>query len=172
MLNKVLEAGGYYVDFLYVNKDGVPAVPGVYNFVFDGERRVCFTTSPDLSLEECPEDSTQEDESSSSEESSSSSAEISSSSETPESSSSETVGIAANVGAVQQVQMVLEGGLLHVQTEISGLKGLQLFDLQGHLLQSEKFTENSTTLEIGKFSRGKYIVRLTVGNKIIAVKRI
>lgn len=171
-LNKVLEAGGYYVDFLYVNKDGVPAVPGVYNFVFDGERRVCFTTSPDLSLEECPEDSTQEDESSSSEESSSSSAEISSSSEAPESSSSETVGIAANVGSVPQVQMVLEGGLLHVQTEISGLKGLQLFDLQGHLLQSEKFSENSTTLEIGKFSRGKYIVRLTVGNKIIAVKRI
>jgi hypothetical protein len=171
-LKSVLAAKGYYADFTYVNKNGTSSVPGVYNFVFDGERRVCFTTSPDLSLEECPEDSTQEDESSSSEESSSSSAEISSSSESPESSSSETVGIAANVGAVPQVQMVLEGGLLHVQTEISGLKGLQLFDLQGHLLQSEKFSENSTTLEIGKFSRGKYIVRLTVGNKIIAVKRI
>ena len=68
--------------------------------------------------------------------------------------------------------MVVDGGRLPVQTETSGLKGLQLFDLQGHLLQSEKFSENSTTLEIGKFSRGKYIVRLTVGNKIIAVKRI
>jgi hypothetical protein len=186
-LKSVLAAKGYYVDFTYVNKNGTSSVPGVYNIVLDGDDRACFTTSQEISLTACPEESSSsvassssevnssdtEVESSSSEESSSSQVEAeSSSSEMLESSSSETVGIAANVGAVPQVQMVLEGGLLHVQTEISGLKGLQLFDLQGHLLQSEKFSENSTTLEIGKFSRGKYIVRLTVGNKIIAVKRI
>jgi hypothetical protein len=36
----------------------------------------------------------------------------------------------------------------------------------------KKFSGNSTGFEIGKFSRGKYIVRLTVGNKLVAVKRI
>ena len=186
-LKSVLAAKGYYADFTYVNKNGTSSVPGVYNIVLDGNDRVCFTTSQEISLTACPEESSSSVASSSSEINSSdtevessSSEESSSSQDDAESSSSEmlepglssTVTGIVSVVAAPQVQFSLEGRQLHVQTDVAGLKELRLFDLQGHLLHSEKFSGNSTSLEIGKFSRGKYIVRLSVGDKLVAVKRI
>ncbi|WP_294114843.1 M6 family metalloprotease domain-containing protein [uncultured Fibrobacter sp.] len=186
-LKSVLAAKGYYADFTYVNKNGTSSVPGVYNIVLDGNDRACFTTSQEISLTACPEESSSSVASSSSEINSSdtevessSSEESSSSQDDAESSSSEmlepglssTVTGIVSVVAAPQVQFSLEGRQLHVQTDVAGLKELRLFDLQGHLLHSEKFSGNSTSLEIGKFSRGKYIVRLSVGDKLVAVKRI
>ncbi len=186
-LKSVLAAKGYYADFTYVNKNGTSSVPGVYNIVLDGDDRACFTTSLEISLTACPEESSSSVASSSSEINSSdtevessSSEESSSSQDDAESSSSEmlepglssTVTGIVSVVAAPQVQFSLEGRQLHVQTDVAGLKELRLFDLQGHLLHSEKFSGNSTSLEIGKFSRGKYIVRLSVGDKLVAVKRI
>ena len=186
-LKSVLAAKGYYADFTYVNKNGTSSVPGVYNIVLDGDDRACFTTSQEISLTACPEESSSSVASSSSEINSSdtevessSSEESSSSQDDAESSSSEmlepglssTVTGIVSVVAAPQVQFSLEGRQLHVQTDVAGLKELRLFDLQGHLLHSEKFSGNSTSLEIGKFRRGKYIVRLSVGDKLVAVKRI
>lgn len=186
-LKSVLAAKGYYADFTYVNKNGTSSVPGVYNIVLDGDDRACFTTSQEISLTACPEESSSSVASSSSEVNSSdtevessSSEESSSSQDDAESSSSEmlepglssTVTGIVSIVAAPQVQFSLEGRQLHVQTDVAGLKELRLFDLQGHLLHSEKFSGNSTSLEIGKFSRGKYIVRLSVGDKLVAVKRI
>ena len=144
-------------------------------------------TLREISLTACPEESSSSVASSSSEINSSdtevessSSEESSSSQDDAESSSSEmlepglssTVTGIVSVVAAPQGQFSLEGRQLHVQTDVAGLKELRLFDLQGHLLHSEKFSGNSTSLEIGKFSRGKYIVRLSVGDKLVAVKRI
>lgn len=186
-LKSVLAAKGYYADFTYVNKNGTSSVPGVYNIVLDGDDRACFTTSQEISLTACSEESSSSVASSSSEINSSdtevessSSEESSSSQDDAESSSSEmlepglssTVTGIVSIVAAPQVQFSLEGRQLHVQTDVAGLKELRLFDLQGHLLHSEKFSGNSTSLEIGKFSRGKYIVRLSVGDKLVAVKRI
>ena len=73
---------------------------------------------------------------------------------------------------VPQVHYSLDGRMLHVSTNVAGAKTLRLFDMQGHLLHAESFTGNATTLDLGNVSRGAFVVRLMVGNKPIAVKKI
>lgn len=180
-IKAILAAKEYYVDFTYVNKSGTTSVPGVYNFVLDGTDRACFTTSKSMALSACPEESSSSVASSSSEaESSSSEAysnkEKSSSSEAvvessssenndlPNLSSSEAMHIADAGVAVPQVRYTLEGRMLHVLADVPGLKSVRLFDMQGHLLYSEKFSGSAATLDLGNISRGAYVVRLTAGS--------
>lgn len=192
-INSVLAANGYYADFTYVNKNGKSSVPGVYNIVLDGNERACFTTSQGMSLTACPEESSSSVASSSSIASSSSvarsSSSIARSSSSVKSSSSQTVlksssseklesssssaimGIAATA-SMSQVQFLQEGRLLHVLADVPGLKSVRLFDMQGHLLYSEKFSGSAVTLDLGGVARGAFVVRLTVGSKVIAVKKI
>ena len=73
---------------------------------------------------------------------------------------------------VPQVRYSLEGRLLHVLADVPGVKTLRLFDMQGHLLHAGSFAENATTLDLGNVSHGAFVVRLTVGSKVIAVKKI
>ena len=114
-------------------------------------------------------------ESSSSEpvlESSSSEPASSSSEPAPESSSSsETVKVLA-VAPAPQVHMTLDGRTLRVVAGNEGEKELRLFDLQGHQLHSERFTGKSATLSLERFGHGAFVVRLTSGNRILAVKRL
>ena len=192
-------AKGYYANFTYVNKNGKASVPGVYNIVLDGNDRACFTTSKNMDLTECPVESSSSVASSSSVESSSSVARSSSSvrsssseqkssssvassssqvvaesssSVAPESSSSAFMGIVNAGASVPQVHYSLEGRMLYVSTSAAGAKTLRLFDMQGHLLHAETFTGDATTLDLGNVSRGAFVVRLMVGNKPIAVKKI
>ena len=161
-LNTVLEKNGYYADFTYVNKGGVSPVSGIYNVVLDGNDRACFTTSNGISLTACPEQSSSSEASSSSESS-------------PESSSSkDTSKAAVSVSdfAVSQVHLSLNGRMLNVFVNIEGIKEIRIFDMQGHLLRSQKFAEKSTELSLEKISRGTHIVRLSVGGKVIAVKKL
>lgn len=130
--------------------------------------------------------------------SSSSVAESSSSSSLPESSSSITIASSSSSGAVvssssalplgvsssadvtgvvvgtiaPQVHMTLDGRTLRVVAGIEGEKELRLFDLQGHQLHSERFTGSSATFSLERFGHGAFIVRLTSGNRILAVKRL
>ena len=71
-----------------------------------------------------------------------------------------------------QVHMALEGRMLRVVAGIEGEKELRLFDLQGHQLHSERFTGSSATLALERFGHGAFIVRLTAGNRVLAVKRL
>ena len=87
-------------------------------------------------------------------------------------SSSDAMSIVDAGAAVPQVQFSLEGRLLQVQADAPGVKDLRLFDMQGHLLYSEQFTGSAVTLDLTSISRGAFVVRLTAGNKTLAVKRM
>lgn len=81
------------------------------------------------------------------------------------------MGIAATV-SMSQVQFLQEGRLLHVLADVPGLKSVRLFDMQGHLLYSEKFSGSAVTLDLGGVARGAFVVRLTAGNRVLAVKKL
>ena len=66
--------------------------------------------------------------------------------------------------AVSQVQFSQEGRMLHVLADVPGLKDVRLFDMQGRLLYSEKFSGSAATLDLTGMSRGALVVRLTAGN--------
>lgn len=90
----------------------------------------------------------------------------------PESSSSAEIVKVFTVAPAPQVHMALEGRTLRVVAGIEGEKELRLFDLQGHQLHSERFTGSSATLALERFGHGAFIVRLTSGNRVLAVKRL
>ena len=87
------------------------------------------------------------------------------------SSSEEISGVVAGAFATQ-VHMTLEGSMLHVVARVEGEKEIRVFDVQGHQLHSERFTGSSATLALERFGHGAFIVRLTSGNRILAVKRL
>lgn len=87
------------------------------------------------------------------------------------SSSEEITGVVAGAFA-PQVHMTLEGGVLRVVAHIEGEKEIRVFDVQGHQLYAGRFAGNSTALRLGDFARGAHVVRLTAGNRILAVKRL
>ncbi|MBR4399161.1 MAG: T9SS type A sorting domain-containing protein, partial [Fibrobacter sp.] len=74
--------------------------------------------------------------------------------------------------AVPQVQLSLDGRKLHVAADVPCVKNVRLFDMQGHLLYSEKFSGSAVTLDLAGVSRGAFVVRLTAGNKTLAVKKL
>lgn len=87
------------------------------------------------------------------------------------SSSEEITGVVAGAFA-PQVRMTLEGGVLRVVARIEGEKEIRVFDVQGHQLYAGRFAGSSTALRLGDFARGAHVVRLTAGNRILAVKRL
>ena len=87
------------------------------------------------------------------------------------SSSEEITGVVAGAFA-PQVHMTLEGGVLRVVARIEGEKEIRVFDVQGHQLYAGRFAGNSTALRLVDFARGAHVVRLTAGNRILAVKRL
>lgn len=87
------------------------------------------------------------------------------------SSSEEITGVVAGAFALQ-VHITLEGGVLRVVARIEGEKEIRVFDVQGHQLYAGRFAGNSTALRLGDFARGAHVVRLTAGNRILAVKRL
>lgn len=87
------------------------------------------------------------------------------------SSSEEITGVVAGAFA-PQVHITLEGGVLRVVARVEGEKEIRVFDVQGHQLYAGRFAGNSTVLQLGDFARGAHVVRLTAGNRILAVKRL
>ncbi|WP_458450097.1 M6 family metalloprotease domain-containing protein [Fibrobacter sp.] len=87
------------------------------------------------------------------------------------SSSEEIAGVVAGVFA-PQVHMTLEGRTLHIVAGFEGEKEIRVFDVQGHQLHSERFAGKSAALAFERFGQGALIVRLTTGNRILAVKRL
>ena len=78
-----------------------------------------------------------------------------------------------DAGAVApQVHYSLEGRMLHVLADVPGAKTLRLFDMQGHLLHAESFTGNAATLDLSNMSRGAFVVRLMVDNRVLSVKKL
>ena len=177
-INAILGKSEYYVDFTFVNRNGVAAIPGIYNVVFENEERACFTTGQNMTLSECPEEvSSSSVESSSSVASSSS--EISSSSAMSSSSvrsssswyrwfssSSETMTV-ENSAFAKGVRMSFAGRQLQVFASIEGVKKVSLFDMQGHLLLTETFAGTSKAVDLTGIPRGVYVVRIDDAARIL-----
>ena len=171
-----VKAGGYYVDFSFVNGNGKAKVPGVYSVVYDGNARACFTTSSDKKISQCPTESSSSAQSSSSVSSSSEPLSSSSSRTRPSSSShavpgrssssSAPVAIAGFGLADMQLRVSLSGSALHVSAPLAGEKTVRLFDMQGNLLLVRTFAGDALLADVSGLAGGVYVVHVAAGKTL------
>jgi hypothetical protein len=169
VLNKSQE---YFPNFSFVNKGGVANVDGIFNIVFDGNDRVCFTTKRSRTLNKCPDiaSSSSVAESSSSVASSSSLAISSSSVEYSSSSSFGSVGLYGRHMA-SRMQMHLSRGILNVEIPMSGKKTLRFYDAIGNMVGMHSFAESSASVDFSGWNRPVF-VQLDVNGRLLLAKRI
>ena len=169
VLNKSQE---YFSNFSFVNKGGVANVDGIFNIVFDGNDRVCFTTKRSRTLNKCPDiaSSSSVAESSSSVASSSSLAISSSSVEYSSSSSFGFVGLYGRHMA-SRMQMHLSRGILNVEIPMSGKKTLRFYDAIGNMVGMHSFAESSASVDFSGWNRPVF-VQLDVNGRLLLAKRI
>lgn len=163
----------YYADFSFVNKSGTAKVPGVFNFVFDGDSRVCFTADKSKTLDACPEEvsSSGSVAASSSDAAVSCSAIVSSSSVASSSSLNGIDGIPVTLAA--KFSMRLQGGILSVAVPAPGAKRLKFFDALGNFVESVSFDGTETFIDIAKLgASGALIARLEINGGFVAAKRV
>lgn len=188
----------YYADFSFVNNSGKAKVSGIFNFLFEGDKRVCFTTDKSKKLDACPEEtpssssvaessssqalsSANQGASSSSQAVPSSSANIKvssssqqalSSSANTEVSSSGTSKIAAK-GIIPGIKMQVQGNRISVEAPAPGQKRLKFFDALGNSIGSVSFEGNAALVNLPRTRPYKtMIVRLEVNGKIAATRII
>lgn len=169
VLNKSQE---YFSNFSFVNKGGVANVDGIFNVVFDGDDRVCFTVKRSKTLDKCPDiaSSSSVAESSSSVASSSSLAISSSSIEYSSSSSFGFVGLYGRHMA-SRMQMHLSRGILNVEIPMSGKKTLRFYDAIGNMVGMHSFAESSASVNFSGWNRPVF-VQLDVNGRLLLAKRI
>ena len=66
----------------------------------------------------------------------------------------------------------VESNVLYVNVPVEGVKKISVFDVQGHLLHTESFVGITTTVALERLGHGARVVRLTAGNRLLAVKKI
>ena len=154
-----------FTEFNFVNNSGKASVEGIFNVVFDGNDRVCFTVNRSKTLDKCP------DIVSSSSEAESSSSSVSSSS--VEYSSSSSFGPIGLLGhrLVPGMQVHLSHGMLNVKIPMSGEKTLCFYDAIGNLVGRHSFVEQSALVDISGWNRPVF-VRLDVNGRLIFAKRV
>ena len=166
-----------FAKFDFVNKNGKAKIDGIFNLVFDGDDRVCFTVNKSKTLDKCPEKVIAS--SSSAPQSSSSSIQSSSSKETPKSSSSrasEYSSSSQNVGLVAEaaasaMQIQVSRGMLNADVPMSGKKTLRFYDALGNNLGSHMFEGMSATIDVSGWN-GPIFVRLDVNGSLMLAKRV
>ena len=161
-----------FTEFDFVNNNGKASVDGIFNIVFDGDDRVCFTVKRSKTLEKCPDiaSSSSEAESSSSVASSSSLAISSSSVEYSSSSSFGFVGLYGRHMA-SRMQMHLSRGILNVEIPMSGKKTLRFYDAIGNMVGMHSFAESSASVDFSGWNRPVF-VQLDVNGRLLLAKRI
>lgn len=157
VLNKSQE---YFSNFSFVNKGGVANVDGIFNIVFDGNDRVCFTTKRSRTLNKCPDIA-----SSSSATSSSSLSESSSS----VSSSSKTVSLTQSL--LPKMQIHVSHGMLGIEAPVAGKKTLRFYDAIGNMVGMHSFAESSASVDFSGWNRPVF-VQLDVNGRLLLAKRI
>lgn len=143
--------GDSFTEFEFIRNNGTTSVEGIFNIVFDGNDRVCFTVNRMTALDQCPSVS-----------SSSSSVESSSS-------SSETVSLAQSV--VRGARVFMTRGNLNVEVPVAGQKTLRFYDALGNVIKSYSFTESSASVDISGWNRPAF-VRLDVNGRPLLAKRV
>jgi M6 family metalloprotease-like protein len=154
-----------FTGFNFINNNGNASVEGIFNVVFDGNDRVCFTVNRSKTLDKCPDIA-----SSSSEAESSSSSVSSSSVEYSSSSSFGTIGLLGH-RLVPGMQVHLSHGMLNVKIPMSGKKTLRFYDAIGNMVGMLSFVEQSASVDISGWNRPVF-VRFDVNGRLIFAKRV
>ena len=140
-----------FAKFNFVNKNGKASIDGIFNVVFDGNDRVCFTVNPSRSLDKCPE-------------------KIAESSSSVASSSSGTVKLPTEKMA-PKMQMRVVGKKLDVEVFQEGKKNLRFYDALGNLNGSHSFEEHLASIDISGWNRPVF-VQLDVNGILLLSKRV
>ena len=159
-----------FAKFDFVNKSGKAKIEGIFNLVFDGDDRVCFTVNKSKTLDKCPEKVI------------ASSSSVASSSSAPRSSSSSVVksssSVSSSSGVTSIVQTVLPQmkihvahGMLNVDVPMSGKKTLRFYDALGNNLGSHTFEGSSASVDVSGWNRSVY-VQLDVNGRLLLAKRV
>ena len=163
-----------FTDFSFVNKSGKSKVDGIFNIVFDGNDRVCFTVNRSKTLDKCPEEvlSSSSNAVDSVNVSSSSVLLSSSSAVGPIDGSSSSGGVVSLVQNVMpKAQMRISRGVLEVQAPIAGQKTLRLYDALGNVVESVSFEKSFASIDISGWNRPVF-VRLDVNGNLLLAKRV
>lgn len=157
----------YFADFSF-NKGGKPSVPGVYNFILDGDKRACFTLSSAKELLACPaEADTVENENDSL---SQNPLEMSSSSSSKKDSADAIMSPLVARSANMHVQ--LSSRILRVESSSVGEKLVKVFDALGNLVKVVSFAGSSVSVELNGIPSGILMVQLDLNGKVAGVKRV
>jgi hypothetical protein len=159
-----------FTDFNFVNKSGKAKIDGIFNIVFDGDDRVCFTVNRSKSLDKCPEKIA-----SSSSVANSSSSKVSepvdvSSSAAVLSSSSEKTPLHA-MSVVSKVQIHTSHGILNVEVPLAGAKTLRFYDALGNVVRAVSFEKSSVSIDVSGWNRSAFM-QLDVNGKRLFAKQV
>ncbi|SHK78541.1 M6 family metalloprotease domain-containing protein [Fibrobacter sp. UWB12] len=144
-----------FANFKFVNKSGKAKIDGIFNLVFDGDDRVCFTVKSSKSLDKCPEKVV-----------------ASSSSIASSSSVSSSSGITSIVQKERhRVQMNVSRGMLNVEVPVSGKKTLRFYDALGNIFGLHTFEGSFASVNIFGENRSVF-VQLDVNGRMLLAKRV
>ena len=167
-----------FTGFEFVNNIDKASIGGIFNLVFDGNNRVCFTVNRSKSLDKCPEKASELSSSSadlvrssSSLAKSSSSAVVPKSSAAVISSSSKTTDLAEFPNALHNVHLHVSHGKLSVEAPVTGKKTLRFYDALGNVIRTVSFMESSISVDISGQNRSAFVV-LDVGGKRLLAKQV
>ena len=154
-----------FTNFEFVNNIDKAAIQGIYNIVFDGNDRVCFTVNRSKSLDKCPEKASPS--SSAAVAPKSSSAVVPSSS----SSSSKATELAQMPNAAHNAHLHVSHEKIDVEVPLAGKKILRFYDALGNMVGTYMFEETLKSFDISGRNRSVYAV-LDVEGKRLLTKRI
>lgn len=164
-----------FTDFSFVNKSGKSKVDGIFNIVFDGDERVCFTVNRSKSLDKCPENKVVSSSSVDSPISSSSAAVAKSSSskanEPAEASSSSGKTALFAEPEASKVQMHTSHGMLNVEVPLAGAKTLRFYDVLGNVIRTISFDKQSVSIDVSGWNRSAFM-QLDVNGKRLFAKQV
>ncbi len=145
-----------FASFNFVNKNGKALVDGIFNVVFDGNDRVCFTVDRTKTLDKCPEKIVKYSSASS----------LSSSSVA---SSSATELLAQKFSP--KMRLHASCGMLDVEAPVAGKKTLRFYDALGNIVGTYSFVEPFAFVDVSGWNRSVY-VQLDVDGKRLLAKRV
>lgn len=166
-----------FTGFEFVNNIDKAAIQGIYNIVFDGNDRVCFTVNRSKSLDKCPENKVASSSSADLPHSSSSVAKSSSSAVAPKSSaaaassSSKATDFAELPKAAHNVHLHVSHEKLAVEVPVTGQKTLRFYDALGNAVGTYMFEETFASFDVSGRNRSVFAV-LDVEGRRLLTKRI
>ena len=150
-----------FTGFEFVNNVDKSSIDGIFNLVFDGNDRVCFTVNRSKSLDKCPEKASP----------SSSAAVVPKSSAAVASSSSKTTDFAELPKTAHNVHLHVSHEKLAVEVPVAGKKTLRFYDALGNVVGTYMFEESFASFDISG-RNGSVFVLLEVDGTLLFAKRV